>query len=156
MAARPSITRLIVQTSASLAFMGLVLFLAAGTWHWLQGWAFLAIFAIGSAIFSAWLLRRDPALLASRLGPLLQRGQPTWDRIFVATFIPVWCGWLALMARDARRWHTSDVAPWLNVVGGVLVIAGFLATALVLRENSFAAPVVRVQPERGQHVIDTG
>jgi len=44
----------------------------------------------------------------------------------------------------------------LNVVGGALVIAGFLATIVVFGENSFAAPVVRVQPERGQRVIDTG
>jgi protein-S-isoprenylcysteine O-methyltransferase Ste14 len=156
MTAGPSITRLIVQTSAWLGFMGLVLFLTAGTWQWAQGWASLAIFAIGSAVFCAWLLRRDPALLAARLGPLLQRGQPTWDRVFLITFITIWCGWLALMALDARRWHTSHVAAWLNVTGGVLVVAGYLATALVLRENSFAAPVVRVQTERGQHVIDTG
>ena len=36
------------------------------------------------------------------------------------------------------------------------MIAGFLATLLVFRENSFAAPVVRVQAERAQLVIDTG
>ena len=36
------------------------------------------------------------------------------------------------------------------------MIAGFLATVLVLRENSFAAPVIRVQTERAQRLIDTG
>jgi protein-S-isoprenylcysteine O-methyltransferase Ste14 len=48
------------------------------------------------------------------------------------------------------------MAPWLNVLGGALVVAGFLATVLVFRENSFAAPVIRVQAEREQRVIDTG
>jgi protein-S-isoprenylcysteine O-methyltransferase Ste14 len=149
-------TRLIVQTSAWLGFMGLLLFLAAGNWRWAQAWAFLAIFAVGSVAFSVWLLRRDPALLAARLGPLVQRGQPTWDRVFLLSFIGIWCGWLVIMALDAQRWRTSDVPPWLNVVGGAMVIAGFLATVLVFRENSFAAPVVRVQAERGQRVIETG
>jgi len=60
------------------------------------------------------------------------------------------------MALDARRWHTSRVPAWLNALGGLLVVAGFLATMLVFRENSFAAPVVRVQAERGQRVVDTG
>jgi len=60
------------------------------------------------------------------------------------------------MALDAQRWHTSDVPRSLNVAGGALVIAGFLATVLVLRENSFAAPVIRVQTERAQRLIDTG
>ena len=36
------------------------------------------------------------------------------------------------------------------------MIAGLLATLRVLRENSFAAPVVRLQTERGQRLIDTG
>src|SRR5262245_43235751 len=136
--------------------MGCLLFLGAGKWQWTQAWAFLAIFAVGSIAFGAWFLRRDPVLLASRLGPLVQRGQPKWDRIFVPTFIVIWCGWLVLMALDAQRWHTSDVPRSLNVLGGALVIAGFLATARVLRENTFAAPVVRVQVERGQRVVDTG
>jgi len=149
-------TRLVVQTGGWLAFMGVLLFLAAGNWHWAQARAFLAIFGVGSVLFSAWLLRRDPSLLASRVGPLVQRGQPTWDRIFVVTFVLVWCGWLVLMALDAQRWQTSTMAPWLNVLGGALVVAGFLATMLVFRENTFAAPVIRVQAEREQRVIDTG
>jgi protein-S-isoprenylcysteine O-methyltransferase Ste14 len=150
------IARLVVQTTVWLGLMGLILFVAAGHWQWLQAWAFLAIFAVGAIAFSAWLIRRDPGLLASRLGPLVQRGQPIWDRIFLLAFVAIWCGWLALMALDAQRWRTSGMPLWLNTVGGVLVIAGFLATVRVLRENSFAAPVVRVQAERGQRVIDTG
>jgi protein-S-isoprenylcysteine O-methyltransferase Ste14 len=136
--------------------MGLSLFIAAGNWQWSQAWAFLGIFAVGAIASSVWLLRRDPALLASRLEPLAQPGQPKWDKVFVPAFIAIWCGWLVLMALDAQRWHTSDVPLVVNVIGGVLVIAGFAATLLVLRENSFAAPVVRVQTERGQRVIDTG
>jgi len=156
MSRRSLIARLIVQTSAWLACIGLLLLFAANNWYWPQAWTFLAIFAVGSVGFSAYLLRRDPALLASRLGPLVQRGQPKWDRMFLLTFILIWCGWLVLMALDAQRWHTSDVPRSLNVVGGSLVIAGFLATVRVLRENSFAAPVIRVQIERGQRVIATG
>ena len=153
---RQLIARLVVQTSAWLGLMGLLLFSVAGNCQWAQAWAFLAIFAVGSIAFSVWLLRRDPALLASRLGPLVQRGQPIWDRVFLLTFVLIWCGWLVVMALDAQRWRRSDMPPSLNIVGGALVIAGFLATVLVFRKNSFAAPVIRVQAERGQRVIDTG
>jgi len=150
------IARLVVEAGVWLGLMGVLLFSAAGTSRWPQAWAFLGIFAAGSFAFGAWLIRRDPALLAARLGPLAQRGQPLWDRVFLLVFIGVWCGWLVLMALDARRWHTSRVPAWLNALGGLLVVAGFLATMLVFRENSFAAPVVRVQAERGQRVVDTG
>jgi protein-S-isoprenylcysteine O-methyltransferase Ste14 len=148
--------RLVLQSGLWLAVMGALLFVAAGNWRWIQGWAFLAIFVFGSIGLSAWLMRRDPALLAARLGPLSQRGQPLWDKIFLFVFILVWFGWLGLMGLDAQRWHTSDMPPWLNLAGGVLVIAGFLGTMRVFRENSFAAPVVRLQSERAQRLIDTG
>jgi protein-S-isoprenylcysteine O-methyltransferase Ste14 len=150
------IARLVFQTGTWLGFMALLLFLPEGNPRWLQAWAFLAIFAVGALVFGVWLSKRDPALLASRLGPLVQRGQPFWDRIFLFAFIFIWCNWLALMALDAQRWHTSNVPLVLNVVGGASVIAGFVATLRVFRENSYAAPVVRVQAERAQRVIDTG
>jgi protein-S-isoprenylcysteine O-methyltransferase Ste14 len=146
----------VVKSTVWLAIMGVLLFLPAGHYRWPQAWAFLAIFTFGSVAFSAWLWRRDPALLAARLGPLIQRGQPLWDQIFLVTFIALWCGWLVLMALDTQVWHTSDMPPLANALGGLLVIAGYAATLLVFRENSFATPVIRVQTEREHHVIDTG
>lgn len=145
-----------VKTVAWLVFMALLLFVPAGTWRWAQGWAFIAIFGIGSVLFTLWLLPRDPELLASRVGPLAQKGQPLWDRLFLLVFISLWCGWLVFMALDAERWQWSHMPVALNVLGGALVVAGFLATMYVFRENSYAAPVVRVQSERKQHVIDSG
>ena len=155
MNARKLLVRLVAQTSGWLGLMGALLFWAAGNWRWAQAWAYLAIFAFGSVAFSIWLMPRDPALLASRLGPLTQPGQPVWDKIFLILFVGLWLAWLVLMGLDAQRWRTSHMPVWLNVFGGLLVVAGFWATMLVFRENSFAAPVVRVQEERKQRVIDS-
>lgn len=148
--------RLAVQTGLTLALMGAVLFGAAGDFAWPQAWAFLAIFVVSSAGFGVWLQRRDPALLAARLSSPVQRGQPLWDKLFLLSAMLLWFGWLALMALDARRWQTTHMAVWLNVAGTALVVAGFLGVCRVFAENSFAAPVVRVQAERAQKVIDTG
>ena len=148
--------RLAVQTGLTLALMGAVLFGVAGDLAWPQAWAFLAIFVVSSAGFGAWLQRRDPALLAARLSSPVQRGQPLWDKLFLLSAMLLWFGWLALMALDARRWQTAHMAVWLNVAGAALVATGFLGVCRVFAENSFAAPVVRVQAERAQKVIDTG
>jgi protein-S-isoprenylcysteine O-methyltransferase Ste14 len=146
----------IIRSAFWIILMALLLFLPAGTWNWAQGWAFLGLFIIASTAFGIWMYRRDPALLAERAGPLIQSGQPLWDKAFLVVFIGLWCVWLALMALDAHRWRLSSVPIWVNAVGAVLFVAGFAATARVLRENTFAAPVIRVQSERSQHVIDTG
>lgn len=137
------------------ALMAVALFWGAGDWSWPQGWAFIAIFVLGSIGFSIYMISRDPALLASRLSPN-QKGGPFWDRVFLFVFIALWFVWLAVMGLDARRLHLSHMPLWLNVVGGILIVAGFLATMPVFLANSFAAPVVRIQEERGQRVIDTG
>lgn len=137
------------------ALMAVALFWGAGDWTWPQGWAFIAIFVLGSIGFSIYMMSRDPALLASRLSPN-QKGGPFWDRMFLFVFIALWFVWLAVMGLDARRLHLSHMPLWLNVVGGILIVAGFLATMPVFLANSFAAPVVRIQEERGQRVIDTG
>jgi protein-S-isoprenylcysteine O-methyltransferase Ste14 len=147
---------LFLKSAIWFGLMGVLLFAAAGDWRWPQGWAFVVIFLFGSILLSLWLMRHDPALLAARLGPLSQKGQPLWDKIFLIVFVLVWFGWLALMGLDARRWRSSDMPAWLNYAGGALVILGYLATMRVFRENSFAAPVVRLQSERAQRVIDSG
>jgi protein-S-isoprenylcysteine O-methyltransferase Ste14 len=145
-----------LQTALTLVVMGAILFAAAGNSRWPQAWGFLAIFAAGSAGFGIWLGRHDPGLLAARLSSPIQRGQPLWDKLFLIVVIPVWLGWLGLMGLDAQRWQSSTMPPWLNLLGGALVIGGFVAVLRVFRENSFAALVVRVQTERAQRVIDTG
>jgi protein-S-isoprenylcysteine O-methyltransferase Ste14 len=150
------LVRLILQTSVWLAIMGLLLFLPARNWGWTEAWVFLAIFALGSDILCGWLLRYDPALLKSRLGSLVQKDQPWWDRLFMALAVVGWCAWLVLMALDAQRWHVSSVPGWLKAAGGLLIVTGFAAIVPVFRANSFAAPVVRVQSERNQRVIETG
>jgi protein-S-isoprenylcysteine O-methyltransferase Ste14 len=84
----------------------------------------------------------------------IQREQKAWDRVFLSAFIVGFLGWMGLMARDASRTNFAAVPAWLQVVGGFLVGAGFFGGWLAFRENTFAAPVVKIQ--EGQTPIDTG
>ena len=148
-----------VQSILWIGAMEAALLVPAGTWRWPQAWAFAAIYGFGGLIYGFWLIRRDPALLASRL-EVVQKGQKTWDRVFILVFLALWYAWLVLMALDTMRWrpasHLAPMPMWVNVLGGLMMCAGFAATTRVFRANSFAAPVVRVQEERHQRVIDSG
>ena len=68
--------KIFVQCTVWIGVMAVVLFLGAGRWDWPQGWAFVAIFAVGSTFFVAWLLKRDPALLASRMDVSARQNAP--------------------------------------------------------------------------------
>ncbi len=146
----------IVKTVLWIALIGAVLFLPAGTLDWRGAWIFLAEFAIGTGAITAWLAWRDPGLLKERMRSPFQKDQVFWDKLFMAVIIVVWFGWLAVMALDAKRWALSSMPEDLSDGGAVLIPLGFFIIWLTFRANSFAAPVIKIQEERGQRVIDTG
>ena len=150
------ITRLFVQTIAWVAFTAAVLFAFAGTTQWPSAWVFLAILAVLGIAVGLWLARYDPALLMERMGSIVQREQKAWDRVFTAAVLALFNVWLGFMAADAKRFQWSHMPGWAHWIGAVLMIASFLGGAVVFRENSFAAPVVKLQRERGQTIVTTG
>lgn len=139
-----------------IALIGVLLFVPAGTLDWPQAWIFLAEFIVGGFAITLWLAQNDPALLKERMRAPIQKDQTSWDKLFMGFIILVWYGWLALMALDARRWKLSHMPFALAVIGAILIAVGFVIVWLTFRENSFAAPVIKIQEQRGQHVIDTG
>jgi protein-S-isoprenylcysteine O-methyltransferase Ste14 len=45
---------------------------------------------------------------------------------------------------------------WTKILGGLSFTLAFVILFAALKENTFAAPVVKMQKERGQKVISTG
>ncbi|MFK4506190.1 isoprenylcysteine carboxylmethyltransferase family protein [Bradyrhizobium daqingense] len=149
------IARLLLQNTIFVVGMGALLFASAGTLHWPSAWVFLVTSALLGPLCGWWLHRIDPALLAERLRPVLQKDQPAADKMFMIVFVVAMLAWLVAMGLD-RRAHFSEMPVALQVFGLVLFLASTLFTMWVFRENSFAAPVVKLQAERAQRVISTG
>ena len=136
--------------------MGAALFVPAGTVDWRGGWIFLGEMMFLSAGTVVWLAKYDPGLLKERMGNPIQKDQAKPDKVFILTMIVIWHGWIVLMALDVKRWHLSAAPDWVTYTGAAMILLGFLAVLRTFRENSFAAPVIKIQEERGQKVIDTG
>jgi len=149
------IAKLLLQNTITTAGMGALLFACAGTMHWPSAWVFLATCALLGPLCGWWLYRVDPALLAERLRPVLQKDQPAADKAFMIVFVIAMLAWLAAMGLD-RRTQSSDMPVALQALGLVLFVLSTLFILWVFRENSFAAPVVKLQAERAQRVVSTG
>lgn len=150
------IARMVRQSVLWHAFLAVLLFVPAGTLAWPEGWIFLVLMAVCGTAVSVWLARHDPALLAERMAPPIQRGQKTWDKVLLTGVIVLSIVWLAFMPLDAVRFHWSHVPVWLQVIGAACVVVCFWIWLLTFRANSFAAPVVKIQKERAQRVVSTG
>jgi protein-S-isoprenylcysteine O-methyltransferase Ste14 len=148
--------KLIIQTTLSFAIMAALLFVPAGTLAWPQAWVFLIEMAGSSIAICAWLYIHDPALLAQRMSSPVQRNQPRWDRIFLIGLMAYFVIWLAVMGLDAVRLRWSHVPTWAQVVGALALLWTNYVFWRVFRANSFAAPVVKIQQERGHYIVTDG
>ena len=153
---RTLMRKFIRRTAVSLLFVGAILFGAAGTLNWPEAWIYLALAAAMSFGGGFWLARRDPALLSERLGSLIQREQKGWDKVLMVVMLALWTGWLILMGLDAGRYHWSEIPLALQGAGLALICLGAYLVWLTLKANSYAAPVVKLQKERGHRVATTG
>jgi protein-S-isoprenylcysteine O-methyltransferase Ste14 len=147
---------LTVQIVGMFAVFALALFLAAGTVVWLAGWAFLVLFFGFTIAISRWLLKYNPGLLTERMTGIGKPDQKAWDKVFFALLNVVFLAWLALMPLDAVRFHWSQMSPFIQLVGALLLLCSFYIFYLTFRENAYLSPAVRVQSERGQTVVSTG
>lgn len=138
----------------NLAIFGIPLFLFAGTFDWWRAWALLGVLFvinIGSVI------SLPRGLLEERLKPPLQKGQPLADKIILALLLATFAGLIVFVPLDVFQFHLLAKPGYMvSALGLGLFVAGSWIAYLALRQNAFAAPVVRHQEERQQIVIDTG
>jgi len=125
------------------------LFGAAGTIGVPSFWAYLAIFAVVMIVSFAAL---DPDLLRERMRPGGKK-PPLSLRVFSLVLFMHWI----VAGLDRGRFHWSDNVPaWLQGVGLLTVAAGYALALWAMRVNRFFSSVIRIQTERGQHVVTTG
>jgi protein-S-isoprenylcysteine O-methyltransferase Ste14 len=147
---------LLVQTIVWYGVMGAIIFGAAGTIHYAGGWLYLGEMLAASIVFGLHMMQVDPGLLKERLRPPMQTDQPLADKLILIPILLLIFGGMGFMAADATRWRWSMMPPALQWAGCGLLLAALLFMYWTLRTNSFAAPVVKIQKDRGQAVITTG
>ena len=140
-----------------LLFFPAILLFFGGDWRWTEGWVYSIVFYVMCSANLLYLHFKDPALLKERFGSPIQKEQKPWDKVVLLLFFLEFLVWFAIMPLDARRFHWSPVFPlWIRIAGTLLLIMSMALVFEALRENTFAAPVVKMQKERGQKVISTG
>jgi protein-S-isoprenylcysteine O-methyltransferase Ste14 len=139
-----------------LGFYALVLFGGAGTIDWPRGWAFLGFYAIQMLLCDLWLVKLDPDLVAERRRPGRDTSSPPWDRRFLIASALIGPTWIVFMALDAGRFGWSELPLAAAIAGGGLMLLGTWISYAGLRANHFASIIVRLQPDRGHHVVDQG
>ena len=137
------------QAAFFVLLNAVALFAAAGTVEIPGFWVYVAIFA---AVMVASFAFLDPGLLRERMRPGGQR-PPLALRLFTLVLVLHW----VVAGLDRGRFHWSDDVPsWLRAAGLFAVAAGYGLALWAMLVNRFFSSVVRIQTDRGQHVISSG
>ena len=136
-----------------IALVALV-FLPVGRLDWSPGWIFLGVLVVAFGISAVILQQVNPAIYRAR--SRFQPGTEGWDRILLLLMLPAMLAEIPLATLDARRMFWSAVPAVFVAVGYLLLVTGIAITAWAQAVNRFFEPGVRLQRERGQHVISTG
>ena len=138
-----------VQSAIFLILAAVALFASAGTVAIAGFWLYLAIF---TAIIVASLLALDPGLFRERMRPGGKR-PPLGLRLFTIVMFVHWI----VAGLDRGRFHWSDNVPaWLQAIGLIALAVSYALCFWAMLVNRFFSSVVRIQSDRGQHVVTNG
>jgi protein-S-isoprenylcysteine O-methyltransferase Ste14 len=147
--------RLIISTTGSFLILVLCLFLPVGTLAWGRAWLFLVVLLASSILLILYLLRVNPDVIAGRVN---RHERPRrWDLLLaLLVALPAMLGIFIVAALDDGRYRWSVLPWWGCALGYALMLAGMAGLAWAQAVNKFFEPSVRIQTDRGHHVIDTG
>lgn len=131
-------------------FLGLFLFLPAGTWKFWQAWMWLAMMITLMLVTLRYLLKNDPALLERRMRMRERVGAQ--QKIIGVSFIFLLASFIVPGLDQRYGW--SQMPAWVAILADTIVAIGYLMVLWVFKANTYTSCIVEV--ETGQKVISNG
>jgi protein-S-isoprenylcysteine O-methyltransferase Ste14 len=148
--------RVIVQMTLVVFVAPLIPMIISGQWDWWQAWAYAIASSLAFIVSRILANRRHPDLLAERARFMETKDTKPWDK----TLAPLlgFGSILVLIVVGLDRFYGWSPAFSItaNVIGLAGLIIGYAISSWALIENRFFSGTVRIQYERGHHVVTTG
>jgi len=145
--------KLILSTFISIPFLiifiGVLLFLSAGDFYWINGWMFIVSLIIYLIFNFVYFIIKDPSTLEKRSKLSTEKGDN-----FIIALISILIFVILLIPAFDYRFRWSQIPLFISCIGLILLIISYLILFFVMRENSFASKGLRIH--ENQKVITTG
>lgn len=142
--------KVIIRFLLAFIFIGILLFVPAGTLKYYNGWLFMAGLMIPMLFVMIYFYFTDPELLEKRINTKEKEDvQKAYIKLSIAFYVGVY-----IIPGLDFRYNWSEVPLWLVLVSLALMISGYVMFIFVLLQNRYASRVVEIQNE--QKLIDTG
>ncbi len=161
---KPVIWRAIVQMVIVVVLAPFIPLIISGQWDWWQAWAYAVVSILAFVISRLFVRRKHPDLITERARFMDAKDTKSWDKVLAplvglgSVFILVvagldkYYGWTS--ASNLSLTPSASLTVNLIALAGLILGYGFSSWALI--ENRFFSGTVRIQTERGHHVVSTG
>ena len=152
----PITFRVILQMLVFIVVIPFLPLLISWQWDWWEAWIYALITIFGFIVSRSIAARRNPDLIAERARFMRQDDTAPWDKV-CAPLLGLGSSVVMIVAGLDMRydWSPSFSLP-LKILALVILLASYALASYALIENRFFSGVVRIQAERGHHVVSGG
>lgn len=142
------IISMIFSIPFTILFTGLLLFLPAGDYRWVNGWMLIGSLIFYILLIFIYFIIKDPATLERRSKLSSEKGDKLYLFLMAIDFTAI-----LIIPTLEYRFHWTNMPFLLSVIGLIGIIISYFILLFVMRENSFASKGVMIHED--QKVIQT-
>ena len=146
--------RFAILTGIGLLLIGVIIFVPAGSFEWIQGWIYFALMVSSWGVATVLMIRKNPGLLKRRMS--IGEGTKSWDKVFLALFRLLSLAIFVIAGMDAVRYGWSSMSSAFWGLGLILHILGWGIATWSMLENPHFEGTVRIQLDQNHRVVDQG
>ena len=153
---KTNILRVIVMTVVVVVVAPFLPMIISGQWDWWQAWAYAAASILSFVLSRAIVARVHPDLIAERARFMEAKDTKPWDKI-LAPLLGIDSILVLLVAGLDRSYGwSSPFSLIVNILALTGIVIGYAFSSWALVANRFFSGTVRIQTERGHHVVSSG
>lgn len=128
----------------------------SGEWGWWEAWAYAIINILGFVISRILAARRNPDIITERARSMDMDDAKSWDKILSPLLAFGGLLILIVAGMDKGFGWSMPFSLTARIISLLVLILGYVFSSWALIENRFFSGVVRIQTDRGHHVVTTG
>ena len=148
--------RVVIKLVFFIVLIPMMPLIISWQWDWWEGWLYALCNILGFILsrYLAW--HKNPDLLAER-GKFGQHDNTEpFDKV-LSPLMGLLGGTIPIVAGLEARFGTGfQLGTTIKLLSVLIYLSGWVLGSYALIENRFFSGMVRIQTDRGQHVIDTG
>ena len=145
----------IIRDVSFALFNLMLLLISAGTFEWINAWAYIGFSVLFNIIGGTFLAKVNPQMLNER-GKLIQGNTQSFDKVWVVPYILLFSIASCIAGLDAVRFEWSHMPLGLVIVAAIIYVSASLLLLWAMAVNPQFETTVRIQEERNHQVCTSG